>query len=164
MCLQISHCHQKAPIQKQKRSSSGLFLISGTEGQHRKEVGLIPVKWFITAAMHNTGSVTVVCRFPAVNLSSLFPGTSEFATSIPPKWFPSSPMHSFVLPEEKEGGIKRGEGELKKKKKKASPGLWVKLWPTSVHSAVHYYQSNYSRQVNSALIYVNPITFFPPSF
>lgn len=46
------------------------------------------------------------------------------------------------------------------KEKKASPGLWVKLWPTSIHSAVHYYQSNYSRQVNSALIYVNPITFF----
>lgn len=92
------------------------------------------MKRFSTATMYNTASVTVVHRFPILNLGILFPGTFKFAAGVPLKWFPShqqpsvhgthresspSLTHSFVLSEgerkEKRGGIK-----------KASPGLQVK--------------------------------------
>lgn len=47
-------------------------------------------------------------------------------------------MHSFVLPEEKEGGIKRGEGEFKKKKKKPlqASGLNCDLLQSTVLSII----------------------------
>lgn len=46
-------------------------------------------------------------------------------------------MHSFVLPEEKEGGKKRGEGEFKKKKKPLqASGLNCDLLQSTVLSII----------------------------
>lgn len=123
--------------------------------------------------MYNTASVTAVCHFPAMNQRRLFSGTSKFGTGVPLKRFPryEQPMHmaytGYLPPITFLYALRGGKKAKKKarkgrgrKKKIASAGLRVKLWPTSIHTAAHYYQSNYSRQVNSALIYVNPITFF----
>lgn len=161
-----------------KSSSSSLFLTRG-KGQHSTEVELMPVKWFITAATHNTALLQLptasqkwIYVVYSQERSSLHPEVILQLSAAPCTWhIPRAfflPLHSFVLPKGKRKKEKIGGGKMLwfslfvcfYKEKKASPGLWVKLWPTSIHSAVHYYQSNYSRQVNSALIYVNPITFF----
>jgi len=69
--------------------------------------------------MYNTASVTVVRCFPAMNLGSLFPGTSKMATGVPLKQFPS--QHSFVLSEGGGKKKKRKKGGVGKKKRLSRP-------------------------------------------
>lgn len=101
-----------------KSSSSSLFLTRG-KGQHSTEVELMPVKWFITAATHNTALLQLptasqkwIYVVYSQERSSLHPEVILQLSAAPCTWhIPRAfflPPHSFVLP----------KGKRKKKKGK----------------------------------------------
>lgn len=113
-----------------KSSSSSLFLTRG-KGQHSTEVELMPVKWFITAATHNTALLQLptasqkwIYVVYSQERSSLHPEVILQLSAAPCTWhIPRAfflPPHSFVLP----------KGKRKKKKEKIGGGkvLWFSLF------------------------------------